>query len=148
MLRFLGFRLLLLCFFFFYLLSLFFFSILSLFNFVVVVVVFFCNCCKKIYNNNNKEPGNRLKTTTKKVRIKSTPKTFNMFRFVLPCSQTLYFLFKVRRARVIKNKNRGGFADRQRKGLGVGKEKILYFSFMHSALVLARQCSRKERKEK
>ena len=71
-----------------------------------------------------------------------------MFRFVLSCSQTLYFLFKVRLARVIKNKNRGGFTNRQRKGLGVGKEKILYFSFMRSALVLARQCSRKERKEK
>ena len=57
-----------------------------------------------------------------------------MFRFVLACSQTLYFIFKVHRARV--------------KGLGVGKEKILYFSFSRSALVLARRCSRKERKEK
>ena len=71
-----------------------------------------------------------------------------MFRFVLACSQTLYFLFKVRRARVIKNKNRGGFADRQQKGLGVGKEKNLYFSFLRSALALARRCFRKERKEK
>ena len=71
-----------------------------------------------------------------------------MFRFVLACSQILCFLFKVRRARVIKNKNGGGFTDRQRKGLGVGKEKILYFSFSRSALVLARQCFRKERKEK
>ena len=70
-----------------------------------------------------------------------------MLRFVLPCSQTLYFLFKVHRARVIKNKNRGEFANRQRKGLGVGKEKIPYFSFSHSALVLAGRCSRKERKE-
>ena len=50
-----------------------------------------------------------------------------MFRFVLACSQTLYFLFKVRRAGVIKDKNRGGFSDRQRKGLGMGKEKILIF---------------------
>ena len=33
----------------------------------------------------------------------------------LACSQTLYFLFKVRRARVNKNKNRGGFIDRQHK---------------------------------
>ena len=48
-----------------------------------------------------------------------------MFRFVLACSQTLYFLFKVHRARVIENKKREGFADRQRKGLGLGKEKIL-----------------------
>jgi len=71
-----------------------------------------------------------------------------MFRFVLACSQTLYFLFKVRRARVIKNKNRGGFTDRQRRGLGLEKEKILYFSFLRSALVLARRCFRKERKEK
>ena len=37
-------------------------------------------------------------------------------------SQTLYFLFKVRRARVIKNKNRGGFVDHQRKGVGVGEK--------------------------
>ena len=71
-----------------------------------------------------------------------------MFRFVLACSQTLYFLFKVHRARVIKNKNRREFTDRQRKGLGVGKEKILYFSFLRSAFVLARRCFRKERKDK
>ena len=70
-----------------------------------------------------------------------------MFRFVLACSQTLYFLFKVRRARVIKNKNRGGFSDRQRKGLGMGKDKSLYFSFLRSALVLARRCFRKQGKE-
>ena len=38
------------------------------------------------------------------------------------CSQTLYFLCEVRRARVIKNKNRGGFVDHQRKGVGVGEE--------------------------
>ena len=31
-------------------------------------------------------------------------------------SQTLYFLFEVRQVRVIKNKNRGGSIDRQRKG--------------------------------
>ena len=53
-----------------------------------------------------------------------------MFRFVLVCSQTLYFLFKVCRARVIKNKNRGGFTDRQRKGFGVGEgENSLFFFF-------------------
>ena len=34
----------------------------------------------------------------------------------MSCSQTIYFLLKVRRARVIK-KNRGGFIDRQRKGV-------------------------------
>ena len=71
-----------------------------------------------------------------------------MFRFVLACSQTLYFLFKLHRARVIKKQKRGGFTDRQRKRLGVEKEKILYFSFLRSALVLARRCSRQERKEK
>ena len=53
-----------------------------------------------------------------------------MFRFVLACSQTLYFLFKVRRARVIKNKNRGGFTDRQRKGFGVGEGENSLFFFL------------------
>ena len=38
------------------------------------------------------------------------------------CSQSLYFLFKVRHARVIKNKNRGEFIDRQRKWVGAGEE--------------------------
>ena len=37
-----------------------------------------------------------------------------------PCSQTLYFLFKVRRARATKN--REGFIGRQHKGVGVGEE--------------------------
>ena len=40
------------------------------------------------------------------------------------CSQTLYFLFKVRRARVIKNKNRGEFVNCQRKWVGVGEEEV------------------------
>ena len=44
------------------------------------------------------------------------------FTYSLACSQTLYFLFKVRRACVIKNKNRRGFIDRQRKRVGVGEE--------------------------
>ena len=35
---------------------------------------------------------------------------------IVACSQTLYFLFKVRRARVIQNKNCGGFIDSQFKG--------------------------------
>ena len=39
---------------------------------------------------------------------------------MLACSQTLYFLFKVPRAGVIKNENREGFTYRQRKGVGVG----------------------------
>ena len=68
-----------------------------------------------------------------------------MFRFVLACSQTLYFLFKVRRARVIKNKNRGGFTDRQRKGFGVGEGENSLFFFL---ALRARRCFRKERKEK
>ena len=42
------------------------------------------------------------------------------------CSQAVYFLFKVRRERVIKNNNPGGFNDRQRKGVVVGKKKILF----------------------
>ena len=40
----------------------------------------------------------------------------------LASSQTLYFLFKVRRARVIKNKNAGGFIDHQRKEVRVGED--------------------------
>ena len=40
----------------------------------------------------------------------------------ITCSQTLYFLFIVRRARVIKYKPQG-FIDRQRKGVVVGEEK-------------------------
>ena len=38
------------------------------------------------------------------------------------CSQTLDFLFKVRRARVIKKPR--GLIDRQRKEVGVGKKKV------------------------
>ena len=52
----------------------------------------------------------------------------------LACSQTLYFLFKVRRARVIKNKPRG--IDQQRREVVVGEEEN--FSFSRSALVLVR----------
>ena len=55
---------------------------------------------------------------------------------LLACSQSLYFLFKVRRARVIKYKPRG-FIDRQRKGVGVGEE----------TRSRARRCFRKKRKE-
>ena len=52
---------------------------------------------------------------------------------ILACSQTIYFLFKVRRARVIKNKPGGG-----------GRRK--YFSFSRSAFT--RRCFPKQRKEK
>ena len=41
----------------------------------------------------------------------------------LACSQTLYFLFKILRARVIKYKPQArGFIDCQRKGVVVGEE--------------------------
>ena len=40
----------------------------------------------------------------------------------LDCSHTLFFLFKVRRARVIKNKKPGGFIDRRGKRVGMGEE--------------------------
>ena len=68
----------------------------------------------------------------------------------IACSQTLYFLFKVRRARVIKNNPRvggGGGIDRQHKGVGVGKKKIDIF-FYRAPRSLARRCFPKERKEK
>ena len=45
----------------------------------------------------------------------------------LACSHTLFFLFKVRRARVIKNKKPGGFTDRQRKRVGKGEEEYRRF---------------------
>ena len=56
--------------------------------------------------------------------VKTEISTIALFHFFLywACSQTLYFLFKVRRARVIKNKKQGRFIDRQRKGVGVGEE--------------------------
>ena len=57
------------------------------------------------------------------------------------CSQTLYFLFEVRPMLLIKLKNRGGFLDRQRKGIGVEEEETHLFS-------RTRRCFRKERKEK
>ena len=52
----------------------------------------------------------------------STIALFHFFLYFIACSQTLYFLFKVRGAHVIKNKKQGGFIDRQRKGVGVGEE--------------------------
>ena len=45
----------------------------------------------------------------------------------IACSQTLYFLIKVRRARVIKNEPRGIYWPRQRKGVGVGENGIFFF---------------------
>ena len=58
------------------------------------------------------------------------------FLLAVACSQTLYFLFKVRRARVIKYKprvNRGRFIDLQRKGVGGrggGRRKWTLFFFL------------------
>ena len=56
---------------------------------------------------------------------------------MLARSQTLPFLFKVHQAGVIKNKNRGGFIDRQCKGVEVGKKQlnVPYISFSCSTLV-------------
>ena len=93
-----------------------------------------------------------------KVLYKSALPTFITVRFLInvACSQTLYFLFKVRRARLMKKKKRGGFIDRQCKGVGVGEEENRYFSFLRPALALracsphsrARRCFPKERKRK
>ena len=56
--------------------------------------------------------------------VKTEISTIALFHFFLylACSQTLYFLFKVRGAHVIKNIKQVGFIDRQRKGVGVGEE--------------------------
>ena len=43
---------------------------------------------------------------------------------IVACLQALYFLFKVRRTRVLKNKTYWGFFDCQRKGAGVGEEEL------------------------
>jgi len=68
------------------------------------------------------------------------------------CSQTLYFLFKVRQARVIKYKPQGIYWLLAQGGSGGGRKIVLYFSFSRSALVLAcslrtraPRCFRKER---
>ena len=67
----------------------------------------------------------------------------------IACSQTLYFLFKVRRARVIKNNPRvggGGVYWPPAQGGRGGEEENRYFSLSRSSL--ARRCFPKERKEK
>ena len=58
----------------------------------------------------------------------------------IACSQTLYFLIKVRRARVIKNEPRGIYWPPAQGGRGEGGWNIF--------LSRARQCFPKERKEK
>ena len=67
----------------------------------------------------------------------------------LACSQTLYFLFKVRRARVIKYKPQGIYWPRSQGGSGEGR--IIFLSRSprsFSRARFARRCFRKERKEK
>ena len=69
----------------------------------------------------------------------------------LACSKALYFLFKVRRARMIKkNKNRGGFIDRQRKRVVAGEEENrgARFSPCAHAFALADVSKRMKRKIK
>ena len=61
----------------------------------------------------------------------------NIFAELVARLQTLYYLFKVRRARVIKFKPRG-FINRQRRKVGVGGRG----SFLRSALALARSRAR------
>ena len=51
--------------------------------------------------------------------------------FIIARSQTLYFVFKVPRARVIKYRPRG-FIDRQRNGVMVGEEENRRYLFLGS----------------
>ena len=46
----------------------------------------------------------------------------------LACSQTLYFLFKVRRASVIKNKPRGIYWPPAQRGRGGGRRNFIFLS--------------------
>ena len=73
--------------------------------------------------------------------------------FTVTCSQTLYFLFKVRRARVIEYKPQAIYWPPAQGGSGGGRRNIIIISFFsRSALASlgsrACQCFRKERKEK
>ena len=52
-----------------------------------------------------------------------------MLRFVLPCSQTLYFLFKVHRARDKKQKPRGICKPPTERVRGGEGENSLFFLF-------------------
>ena len=52
------------------------------------------------------------------------------------------FSLKIRRARVIKNKNHGGFIDRQRKGVGMGEEENRRF-FLSPSLMFSKRMKRK-----
>ena len=81
--------------------------------------------------------------------VKTEISTIALFHFFLywACSQTLYFLFKVRRARVIKNKKQGGFID-QRKGVGVGEEENRRSLFFVLARALRSPMFKKRTKSK
>ena len=70
--------------------------------------------------------------------------TFSQFaRKTIAYSQTLYFLFEVRRACGIKNKNRGGFIDRQRKGVGLEEEENIFLSRASRLLMFSKRTERK-----
>ena len=56
------------------------------------------------------------------------------FTFVLACSQTLYFLFKVRRARVIKYKPQGIYWPPAQGGRDEERRKYTFFIFLSCAL--------------
>ena len=81
--------------------------------------------------------------------VKTEISTIALFHFFLywACSQTLYFLFKVRGAHVIKNKKQGGFID-QRKGLGVGEEENRRSLFFVLARALRSPMFKKRTKSK
>ena len=61
----------------------------------------------------------------------------------IACLQTLYFLFEVRRARGIKNKNRGGFVDSQRKGAGLEEEENTFLCRPSPLLMFLKRTERK-----
>ena len=69
---------------------------------------------------------------------------FSQFaRKTIACLQPLYFLFEVRRARGIKNKNRGGFIDSQRKGAGLEEEENTFLSRASPLLMFLKRTERK-----
>ena len=83
----------------------------------------------------------------------STIALFHFFLYFIACSQTLYFLFKVRGAHVIKNKKQGGFIDRQRNGVGVGEEenrRSLFFVLARALLspMFSKRTKSKKKKQR
>ena len=71
---------------------------------------------RKIYGNalvfeiicNFEKPSLNRKRFARKATL---PRLRTLVKIIVPCSQALYFLFKVRLARVTKNKTAGGFID-------------------------------------